>query len=90
MKFGNVLVRTIAVIMGAESKKGLLRNVAVASTLLAAGVLPANALIYDVNETIGLGSVIGTVTTDGTFGTNLGPGHLHRMGPAPEWRRGIG
>ena len=43
------------------------------------------------NETIGLGSVVGTVTTDGTFGTNLGPGiftawdlHLNGVGASAE------
>lgn len=38
---------------------------------LVAGLLPlgAQALLYDINRTIGGGSVTGTVTTDGTFGT---------------------
>ena len=50
-----------------------LKIVAAASVGIAASVLPARALVYNVNETIGAGSVIGTVTTNGTFGTNLGP-----------------
>jgi hypothetical protein len=37
----------------------------------AAGVLPAaaDAIIYNVNRTVVLGSVTGTITTDGTIGT---------------------
>jgi hypothetical protein len=36
---------------------------------LLAGVAPANATVYNVNETIDGGSVIGTITTDGATGT---------------------
>ena len=30
---------------------------------------PANATVYNVNQTIGVGSVVGTITTDGATGT---------------------
>jgi hypothetical protein len=50
-----------------------LKIAAAASVIIAAGVLPAKALVYNVNETIGAGSVVGTVTTNGTFGTILDP-----------------
>lgn len=36
---------------------------------LAAAVSPANATVYNVNRTIALGSVVGTITTDGATGT---------------------
>ena len=36
---------------------------------LVAAVAPANATVYNVNETIGLGAVVGTITTDGATGT---------------------
>jgi hypothetical protein len=36
---------------------------------LLAAVAPANATVYNVNETIDGGSVIGTITTDGATGT---------------------
>jgi PEP-CTERM motif len=36
---------------------------------LVAGVAPANATVYNVNETIGFGAVVGTITTDGATGT---------------------
>lgn len=68
-----------------------LKIAAAASVAIVAGVLPAKALVYNVNETIGAGSVIGTVTTDGTFGTNLGPSiftawdlHLNGVGASIE------
>src|ERR1035437_2842458 len=44
-----------------------------AAALLFVSALPAAASTYNVNETIGLGSVVGTVTTNGTIGTDLGP-----------------
>jgi hypothetical protein len=40
-----------------------------AATMLAAAASPANATVYKVNETIGLGAVVGTITTDGATGT---------------------
>jgi len=40
-----------------------------AAAAWAAAVSPANATIYEVNQTIGLGSVVGTITTDGATGT---------------------
>jgi hypothetical protein len=40
-----------------------------AAAVLAAAVSPANATVYDVNRTIGLGAVVGTITTDGATGT---------------------
>ena len=36
---------------------------------LVAARAPANATVYNVNETIGLGAVVGTITTDGATGT---------------------
>jgi hypothetical protein len=52
----------------------------------AAGVLPAAAdIIYDVNRTVELGSVTGTITTDGTIGTlatnNIASWNLTLNGP---------
>jgi hypothetical protein len=43
--------------------------VACGAAALVAAVAPANATVYNVNETIGLGAVIGTITTDGAMGT---------------------
>jgi hypothetical protein len=43
--------------------------VACGAAALVAAVAPANATVYNVNETIGLGAVIGTITTDGATGT---------------------
>jgi hypothetical protein len=40
-----------------------------AAAAFAAAASPANATVYNVNETIGLGAVIGTITTDGATGT---------------------
>jgi hypothetical protein len=40
-----------------------------AAAAFAAAMAPANATVYNVNETIGLGAVIGTITTDGATGT---------------------
>ena len=40
-----------------------------AAATLAAAASPANATVYNVNETIGLGAVVGTITTDGATGT---------------------
>jgi hypothetical protein len=40
-----------------------------AAAALAAAVSPANATVYNVNQTIGSGAVIGTITTDGATGT---------------------
>jgi hypothetical protein len=40
-----------------------------AAAALAAAAVPANATVYNVNETIGLGAFIGTITTDGATGT---------------------
>jgi hypothetical protein len=40
-----------------------------AAAALAAAAVPANATVYNVNETIGLGAVVGTITTDGATGT---------------------
>jgi hypothetical protein len=40
-----------------------------AAAMLAVAASPANATVYNVNETIGLGAVIGTITTDGATGT---------------------
>jgi hypothetical protein len=40
-----------------------------AAAALAAAVAPANATVYNVNETIGLGAVVGTITTNGATGT---------------------
>src|SRR5262245_41193269 len=54
-------------------RSAFLKIAAANSVAVAAGVLPANALVYNVNETIGAGSVVGTVTTNGTFGTILDP-----------------
>jgi hypothetical protein len=39
-----------------------------AAAMLAVAASPANATVYNVNETIGLGSVTGTITTDGATG----------------------
>jgi hypothetical protein len=39
-----------------------------AAAALAAAVSPANATVYNVNQTIGSGAVIGTITTDGATG----------------------
>src|SRR6476620_479133 len=36
---------------------------------LAAAASPADATVYNVNRTIGLGAVVGTITTDGATGT---------------------
>ena len=46
---------------------------------LAAAVSPANATVYNVNRTIGLGAVVGTITTDGATGT-IQPLGFHRAG----------
>jgi hypothetical protein len=40
-----------------------------AAAMLAVAASPANATVYNVNETIGHGSVTGTITTDGATGT---------------------
>src|SRR6476659_2496100 len=48
--------------------RGILLGVALGAGLLGAG--PASAsIIYTVDQTIGVGSVIGTITTDGQTGT---------------------
>lgn len=49
--------------------KGLLAAMLLATPLLTlAGPLPLSSITYDVNRTIGSGSVIGTIETDGTIG----------------------
>jgi PEP-CTERM motif len=40
-----------------------------AAAALAAAVSPAHATVYNVDRTIGSGSVVGTITTDGATGT---------------------
>ncbi len=40
-----------------------------ATAALAVAVSPADATVYNVNRTIGVGSVVGTITTDGATGT---------------------
>lgn len=52
--------------------KSIVKVAAVALGLVFGAIAPAHASIYYVNETIGLGSVVGSVTTDGSIGTNLG------------------
>lgn len=47
----------------------MIKTIAILSSLLAAAPLAAATIVYDVNQTIGLGSVVGTITTDGSFGT---------------------
>jgi hypothetical protein len=54
------------------TKNPVLRRLMLASTILVASVFPAAALTYYVDETIGLGSVVGTVTTNGSIGNTLG------------------
>jgi hypothetical protein len=55
---------------GRDGSVVFLRFVLMAILFGAAGVLPAAAdIIYNVNRTILLGSVSGTITTDGTIGT---------------------
>jgi hypothetical protein len=51
-------------------RDGVLRFALIATLFGAAGVLPAAAdVIYNVNRTVLLGSITGSITTDGTIGT---------------------
>ncbi len=47
----------------------MIKTIAILSSLLVSAPLAAATIVYDVNQTIGLGSVVGTITTDGSFGT---------------------
>lgn len=50
-------------------RSGLIACSAVSMMLLAVGVGGAGPITYNVNQTIGAGSVIGTIQTDGAIGT---------------------
>jgi hypothetical protein len=57
-------------------RRALLLGAALTSSLLAAGAASAMSdITYSVDQTIGVGSVVGSVTTDGTLGT-LGTGNF--------------
>ena len=56
----------------ATERTGFRVMVALAATLLGAGVCNAGPITYQVNQTIGGGSVFGTIQTDGATGV-LGP-----------------
>ncbi|MGI4881242.1 MAG: PEPxxWA-CTERM sorting domain-containing protein [Janthinobacterium lividum] len=47
----------------------MFKTVQTIALLLAASPLAAASIVYNVNQTIGDGSVVGTITTDGSFGT---------------------
>ena len=49
-------------------RSGLLLGFAILSTLSGAGASSAATITYNVDQTIGLGSVVGAVTTDGATG----------------------
>src|SRR4051812_966258 len=51
--------------------KSFAKVAAVVSALVFGAIAPAHASIYYVNETIGLGSVVGSVTTNGSLGPDL-------------------
>ena len=50
----------------------MIRKLAISAAILLGLVswlsTPAHAIVYDVNRTIGAGTVVGTITTDGTIG----------------------
>jgi hypothetical protein len=50
------------------NRSSLLLSVAFIATLLGVGVCSAASITYNVDQTIGAGSVVGTVQTDGTIG----------------------
>jgi hypothetical protein len=50
------------------SRSGLLLGLAFISTLLGVSVCQASSITYDVNQAVGTGSAIGTITTDGHSG----------------------
>ena len=56
-------------------RTGFYLTFALAATLLGAGVCAASPITYNVNQTIGGGSVTGTIQTDGTIGT-IGQGNI--------------
>nr|WP_295663000.1 hypothetical protein [Polymorphobacter sp.] len=47
----------------------MFKTVPIIALLLATSPLAAASIVYNVNQTIGDGSVVGTITTDGSFGT---------------------
>lgn len=47
----------------------MFKTVLIIALLLAASPLAAASIVYNVNQTIADGSVVGTITTDGSFGT---------------------
>lgn len=56
-------------------RTGLHRALGLITMLLGVSVCSATPITYDVNQTIGLGSVTGTIKTDGTTGV-LGVGNI--------------
>lgn len=56
-------------------RTGLHLSFGLITMLLGVSVCSATPITYDVNQTIGLGSVTGTITTDGTTGV-LGAGNI--------------
>jgi hypothetical protein len=57
------------------NRNGLVLSLACLSMLLGVGVCQADSITYNVDQVIGSGSVVGTITTDGTIGI-LGAGDI--------------
>jgi hypothetical protein len=72
-----------------EEKWSLFLSFAFISTLLGVGACPATTITYNVDQTIGQGSVVGTIQTDGTTGllnaSNITDWNLELNGPGASY-----